>query len=203
MKNISLELPQGLFTSEQTQILNERLREIQQNLGVAVELRGDLDAGGGLIRNLGDAKDGKDALNLRTAELRFPPTGANPGSGGSGAVTQQATAGENTLIFGVAGALAIQAGAAPLAMLAKPRTAAEIVGVLINPTDEGPVVADIHVGQKRWATLTIPQGALQARMPAVGLGPIAANQPIRLDLVAVGMAPGRPGETLTVLIRLV
>jgi hypothetical protein len=58
------------------------------------------------------------------------------------------------------------------------------------------------VGEKKWATLTIPQGQTLLRMPAVGLGPLAANLPIRLDLVAVGIAPGRPGTSLSVLIRL-
>jgi hypothetical protein len=204
MKNIALELPQGLFTAQQTQLLNERLRQVQDLLGVAVELRSDLDAAGKLIKNLGDAKDGADALNQRTADTRFPTGGS--GSGG-GTTTQTTVASSSTsggsLLFAVAGPLAIQADAAPLASLATARSCKEIVGLLKVAADDSPVMVDIYVGERKYASLSIPAKALTAKISGSGLGPIPANQPIRIHLVAVGLAPNQPGAGLSIDIRFV
>jgi hypothetical protein len=204
MKNLALELPQGLFTDQQTQILNDRLREIQANLGVAVELREDLDAGGKRIKNLGDSRDGADALNQRTADGRYSQGGSNGGGGGGGSSSTNTvvnTSGDSTLLLSVGGALSIMADATPLASLAKARSATEIVALLQIAPDDGPVTVDIYTGAKRWAVVTIPAKATEVRMPAGGLGPIAPNQPIRMHIVAVGPAPNRPGSGLSVQIR--
>lgn len=203
MKTLSLELPPGLFTDQQTQILNERLREIQQNLGIAETVRGPVDLKGNRLLNLGDARDPLDALNLRTMEQRMPPPVSAPGGGGGGSpnVTTETSPSEGMLVFSVQGALAIQAGAAPLVSLPRARTVKEIVGLLQGETDEGPVEVDLFVGAKRYATLTIPAKATQAKLSGSGLGVVAANQPIRLDVVKVGLAPMRPGTGLSVMVR--
>lgn len=204
MKNIALELPPGLFTDQQTQILNDRLREIQHNLGIAEQLRDDLDAAGKRIKNLGDSKDGADAINQRTGDERYPRGGTSGGGGGNSTTNTATTVtGDSTLMFAVAGALAIQADAAPLASLSTPRSVKEIVALLQVASDDGPVECDLMVGAKRWATVTVPAGALTARVAGAGLGPIAANQAIHLHVVKVGPAPNRPGSGLTLQIRFV
>lgn len=205
MKNIALELPPGLFTDQQTQILNDRLREIQQNLGIAEQLRDDLDAAGKRIKNLGDSKDGSDAINQRTGDERYPRggSGGNGTGGGSTSNTVTTVSGDASLMFAVVGALSIQADAAPLASLSTPRSVKEIVALLQVAADDGPVECDLMVGAKRWATVTVPAGALTARVAGAGLGPIAANQAIHLHVVKVGPAPNRPGSGLTLQIRFV
>jgi hypothetical protein len=68
---MSLDLPSGTFTPEQTRLLNDRLRRIDGQLGSASKLTGDLDAQGHKIVNLGDGVDTQDALTLVEAQRRF------------------------------------------------------------------------------------------------------------------------------------
>lgn len=206
MKNLSLDLPPGLFTDQQTQLLNERLRQIQDNLGVAVELRDDFDAAGKRIKNLGDSRDGADALNQRSADVRYPrQSGSGGGGGGGGETTTTVVSGssDNALMFSVMGALAVEPGAAPLSMLATARSVREIVVLLQIATVSGPVILDLFVGETKYVSITIPQGAKQIKLSGAGLRPIPPNQVIRLDVVQVGKYPFTPGEGLTVLIRFV
>lgn len=203
MKNVALELPPGLFTDQQTQILNDRLREIQQNLGIAEQLRDDLDAAGKRIKNLGDSRDGGDAINQRTGDERYPRGGSSTGPGGPNVTTVVAGSGDATLFLAVSGALSVQADAAPIAILPTARGVREIVALLKIAPADGPVIFDILVGGTKYVSVTIPQGGTLAKINGAGLRPIAANQPIRLDIIQVGKYPFTPGDGLTVQIRFV
>lgn len=203
MKNLSLELPQGLFDPQQTQILNERMREIQQNLGIAEQLRDDLDAGGKRIKNLGDSRDGADALNQRTGDERYPRGGSSSGPSGTNTTTVVAGSGDATLFLSVSGALSVEADAAPIAILPTARSVREIIALLKIAPADGPVIFDILVGGTKYVSVTIPQGALLAKVNGSGMRPIAANQPIRLDIIQVGKYPFTPGDGLTVQIRFI
>ena len=72
-----LELPPGLTLDQLQDLVNDRIRDINTALGLAVEnpVGEDLDIGTKRIVNLADPKNDLDGVNLRTLQRRRAPDG--------------------------------------------------------------------------------------------------------------------------------
>jgi hypothetical protein len=207
-KNISLELPQGPpFTAEQTRLLNEKLRTIQEKLGVAIEAEGDFDLKGKKLLNVGNGTAATDGLNLRVADRRFftvSPSSGNttPTSGGPAQPTS--TGNPDTFLFlSVSGFLTIQASAAVPAMLFSGAKVAEIVALVGDAPVGDSIDLLLRVDGREFTTLSIAAGQKRGRKSGTGLASIPAGQVVSLDIVGVPPSgAGSPGRDLSVLIRL-
>jgi hypothetical protein len=202
MKNIALELPPGVFTDRETQLLNERLGIIQRELGVAEELRDNLDAKGKKIVNLGDATSAQDALNMRVADSRFSSSGGSgnttPGGGGSSSSTSTVDPG-TFLILSVPGTLAIDANVAPVFTLPKARSVSEILAFVKVAPAGGALTLKLEVGTRQYATVQVVDGQTSGRLNGAALGEMPANQLVMLNITSVGL--NFPGSDLTLMVR--
>ena len=197
----SLEIPAGVSAERAAELLNDRLRTIQNALEAPLKLDADLDAGGKRIVNLGEPQAGNDALNRNAADKRYLQSAQGGSGGGPGATTTTVIqqSGGNLLLLSVAGILSIRSSAAPLAMLGTSRTASSVKAIL----KQAPLGADLDVrvlvGGAAWARVLVAAG--NTRGEASGsLSQIAAGAEITVDLIAVGTT--FPGADLTIAVAL-
>lgn len=202
MRDLTLEFPPGVLDDRATQLLNERLRLIQENLGIAETVRGDLNLKGYRIVELGNAKEGGDALSRNAADARYPVgalSGNSNNNGGSG-VGSSATgdSGANLLLF-APGTLAIDSNVAPLVSLPRARTIEEIVALVKTPPAGGSLTLRLEAGARQVATVTIGDSQSSGRLNGAGLQPFPANQVCTLAITSVGLT--FPGADLSVIVR--
>lgn len=205
MPQLNLEIPPSAERSieDMRRAMNEILRRIAEQLGAPVRLEADADAGGYRLVNLGDSREGADALNQRTADRRFPRASAAGSSGGGGAAaggsTSTTSGGDaSMLVLTVPGTLSIRSSAAPLVSLPEGREVAEILALVKQAPAGADIRLDLLVNNAKYATVTTAKDATAGKVNS-GLKAIAKDQVIALDIVAVGTV--FPGADLTVMIR--
>lgn len=203
MPRLNLEIPATASTIEELRrAANESLRRIAEQLGAPMRLEADADASGYRLVNLGDSREGADALNMRTADRRFPRSSA-ASSGGGGAAGGGSTSTNNggdasMLVLTVPGTLSVRSSAALLVSLPEGRDVAEVVALVKQAPTGADIRLDILAAGAKYTSVTVPKDASTGKVNS-GLKAIAKDQVIALDIVAVGTV--FPGSDLTLMIR--
>jgi len=202
MPQLNLEIPPSAATlDEMRRAMNESLRRIAEQIGSPMRLEADADAGGFRMMNLGDAREGADALNLRMADRRFPRSTAASGGGVSGGgSTSTATSGGDAsmLVLTVPGTLSMRSSAAPLVSLPEGRDVSEVMALVKQAPAGADLKLDVFVNNAKHTSVAIAKDATTGKVNS-GLKAIAKDQVIALDITAVGTV--FPGADLTVMIR--
>ena len=208
---LSLELPGNAADTSANliAILNDRLRQISQAIGNLqgangpVTLLNALDMSGYRIEDVADAVDGGDAVSRSYGDRRYLGAVRTAATASASSATASTTAAATSspgrqLELSVPGTLGIGSNQAPLVELPTAVAPTSMLAVVKGAPSGAALTAQINAGGTSWQQITIADGRSSASISS-GLGVLAANSLITLDLISVGTA--FPGNDLSVLIR--
>lgn len=206
---LSLDLPPGTNPSQLVALINDRLRQLSQAVSDLqgangpVKLLDSLDMQGHSINDLADAEAGGDAVSRSYGDRRYLGAAQAAGavktsSTAAAPPTVAAVTSPRQLELTVPGTLGIGSNQAALVELAAAATPASMVALVKQAPSGADLTAQVNVGGTSWQQIVVKNGQTTATIGS-GLGAIAANALVTIDLVGVGTT--FPGADLTVLIR--